>query len=206
MLFNLFHAHTDQFALFNLLRYLTVRSGAACLTALVLSFLLGTPVIRWLKSVQRGGQPIRLDGPERHLLEKQGTPTMGGVLILLAAVGSTLLWTDLRNAYVWAVLFCTLGYGAIGFADDYMKLSKRNTKGVSARGKLIAQVAIGLVSAIWIATAWAASESRSINPMSSAEALNTVVSKPSVIAIGRPSAHTCRCLSRSRVQKRPRMR
>lgn len=153
MLFNLFHAHAEQFALFNLLRYLTVRSGTACLTALVLSFLLGSPVIRWLKSVQRGGQPIRLDGPERHLLEKQGTPTMGGVLILLASVGSTLLWADLRNAYVWAVLFCTLGYGAIGFADDYMKLSKRNTKGVSARGKLVAQVAIGLVSAIWIATA-----------------------------------------------------
>ncbi len=153
MLFNLFHPHADQYALFNLLRYLTVRSGAACLTALVLSFLLGSPVIRWLKSVQRGGQPIRLDGPERHLLEKQGTPTMGGVLILLAAVGSTLLWADLRNDYVWAVLFCTLGYGAIGFADDYMKLSKRNTKGVSARGKLVAQVVIGLVSAIWIAAA-----------------------------------------------------
>ena len=153
MLFNLFHAHADQFALFNLLRYLTVRSGTACLTALVLSFLLGGPVIRWLKSVQRGGQPIRLDGPERHLLEKQGTPTMGGVLILLAAVGSTLLWADLRNDYVWAVLFCTLGYGAIGFADDYMKLSRRNTKGVSARGKLVAQVLIGLVSAIWIAAA-----------------------------------------------------
>ena len=151
MLYDVLHPYAEQFALFNLLRYITVRSGAACLTALVLSFLLGGPVIRWLKSVQRGGQPIRLDGPERHLLEKQGTPTMGGVLILLASVGSTLLWADLRNNYVWAVLFCTLGYGAIGFADDFLKLSRRNTKGVSARGKLVAQVVIGLIAAAWIA-------------------------------------------------------
>ena len=151
MLFDLLRPHAEQFALFNLVRYITFRSGAACLTALVLSFLLGTPVIRWLKSVQRGGQPIRLDGPARHLIEKQGTPTMGGVLILLASVGSTLLWADLRNSYVWAVLLCTMGYGAIGFADDYLKLSRRNTRGVSARGKLAAQVAVGLVAAIWIA-------------------------------------------------------
>ena len=153
MLFDLLRPHAEQFALFNLVRYITFRSGAACLTALVLSFVLGTPVIRWLKSVQRGGQPIRLDGPARHLVEKQGTPTMGGVLILLASVGSTLLWADLRNNYVWAALFCTMGYGAVGFADDYLKLSRRNTKGVSARGKLVAQVVIGLVAACWIAIA-----------------------------------------------------
>ncbi len=152
MLYILTHGHAEQNALFNLLRYITFRSGAACLTSLVLSFLLGAPVIRWLKSVQRGGQPIRLDGPERHLVEKRGTPTMGGVLILLASVGSTLLWADLRNQYVWAVLFCTLGYGAIGFVDDYLKLSRRDTRGVSARGKLVAQVAIGLVTAAWIDT------------------------------------------------------
>ena len=95
-------------------------------------------VIRWLRSVQRGGQPIRLDGPERHLVEKKGTPTMGGVLILLSLSISTLLWADLRNGFVWAVLLLTLGYGAIGFVDDFMKLSRRNTKGVSARGKMIA--------------------------------------------------------------------
>ena len=150
MLYTLTHAHAEQNTLFNLFRYITFRSGAACLTALVLSFLLGAPVIRWLKSVQRGGQPIRLDGPERHLVEKKGTPTMGGVLILLASVGATLLWANLANQYVWAVLFCTLGYGAIGFADDYMKLSRRNTKGVSARAKLVGQLVIGLVAAYWI--------------------------------------------------------
>ncbi|GAC1347910.1 MAG: phospho-N-acetylmuramoyl-pentapeptide-transferase [Acetobacteraceae bacterium] len=151
MLFNLARGFADQLILANLFRYITFRSGAACLTALFLSFLLGPVVIRWLKSVQRGGQPIREDGPARHLIEKKGTPTMGGVLILLSLTSSTLLWADLHNGYVWAVMLLTLGYGAIGFADDFLKLSRRNTKGVSARGKLIAQVVMGLICAIWIA-------------------------------------------------------
>ncbi len=150
VLFDLARPYAGQFILFNLARYLTFRSAAACLTALVVSFLLGPLVIRWLKRVQRNGQPIRLDGPERHLIEKKGTPTMGGVLILLAMTVSTLLWADLGNGYVWAVLLLTLGYGAVGFVDDYLKLSRRNTRGVSPRGKLICQVALGLGCAIWI--------------------------------------------------------
>ena len=150
MLVYLTRFSTDQFILANLFRYITFRSGAACLTSLFLSFLFGPIVIRWLKSVQNGGQPIRLDGPARHLIEKKGTPTMGGVLILLSLAFSTLLWADLRNGYVWAVLLLTLGYGGIGFADDYLKLSRRNTKGVSARGKLWAQLAMGLGCAVWI--------------------------------------------------------
>ena len=150
MLYNLARPFADQFILFNLFRYITFRSGAACLTALVVSFYLGPKVIRWLKTVQRQGQPIRLDGPERHLLEKQGTPTMGGVLILFALTISTLLWVDLRNVYIWPVLFVTLGYGALGFTDDYLKLSRRNTRGVPARPKLVAQTAIGLAAGAWI--------------------------------------------------------
>src|SRR5579872_4591259 len=150
MLFDLARPLANQFILFNLFRYITFRSGAACLTALVVSFILGPPLIRWLKSLQRHGQPIRSDGPERHLIEKKGTPTMGGVLILFAMSISTLLWVDLRNAYVWAVLFVTLGYGAIGFVDDYLKLSRRNHKGVSASVKLITQLIIGLAAAIWL--------------------------------------------------------
>ncbi len=153
MLYNLFRPLADQFILFNLFRYITFRSGAACLTALLVSFVLGPVTIRWLKSVQGHGQPIRADGPERHLIEKKGTPTMGGVLILFAMTASTLLWADLRNMYVWAVLFVTLGYGALGFADDYMKLSKRNHRGVSGRTKLVAQAAIGLAAAVLIASA-----------------------------------------------------
>ena len=151
MIYLLAHALSpEKFALINLIRYLTFRCGAACLTALVISLWMGPRFIRWLKSVQRGGQPIREDGPARHLIEKKGTPTMGGVLILAALTLSTLLWTDLLNGYVWAVLFCTIGYGLVGAVDDYMKLSKRNTKGVSARGKLAVQLVIGLISAVWI--------------------------------------------------------
>ncbi|MCK8783108.1 phospho-N-acetylmuramoyl-pentapeptide-transferase [Roseomonas sp. NAR14] len=150
MIYNLFTPYADDFALFNLVRYVTFRSGAACLTALVLSLALGPRIIRWLRSVQRGGQPIRADGPERHLLEKKGTPTMGGVLILLGTVLSTLLWTDLRSGFVWAVLALTVGYGALGFADDWLKVTKRNTKGVSARAKLVVQAGLGLLVAVWI--------------------------------------------------------
>ena len=150
MLVYLTRFSTDQFILANLFRYITFRAGAACLTALVLSLVLGPRVIRWLKSVQNGGQPIRLDGPARHLIEKKGTPTMGGVLILASLTVPTLLWANLRNGYVWAVLLLTLGYGGIGFMDDYLKLSKRNTKGVSARGKLVAQLLMGLGCAVWI--------------------------------------------------------
>jgi phospho-N-acetylmuramoyl-pentapeptide-transferase len=134
----------------HIFRYITFRAGGACLTALIISFWLGPKLIRTLKALQRHGQPIRTDGPERHLIEKKGTPTMGGVLILLAMGASTLIWADLANGYVWAVLMVTFGYGAIGFADDFLKLTKRNTKGVSGRVKLLAQGGIGLIAAIWI--------------------------------------------------------
>ncbi len=150
MIFNLFAPLADEFAAFNLIRYITFRAGAACLTAFVLSLVLGPTVIRWLRLRQRGGQPIREDGPARHLVEKKGTPTMGGVLILLALVVATLLWADLRNGYVWAVLLVTAGYGALGFTDDFLKVTKRNTKGVSGRHKLIAQAVLGLGAALWM--------------------------------------------------------
>jgi len=150
MLFNVFRPFADQYALANLFRYITFRSGAACLTALFIAFILGPMVIRWLKSVQRDGQPIREDGPERHLVEKKGTPTMGGILILFALGFSTLLWADLRNSYVWAVMFVTFGYGLLGFCDDYQKLSKRDHRGISGRVKLVVQAVIGLIAGIWI--------------------------------------------------------
>ncbi|MGE0416766.1 MAG: phospho-N-acetylmuramoyl-pentapeptide-transferase [Acetobacteraceae bacterium] len=150
MLYNLLRPFAEQFALANLIRYITFRSGAACLTALIVCFWLGPVLIRWLRKVQKHGQPIRADGPERHLVEKKGTPTMGGLLILFALTISTLLWGDLRNGYVWAVLFVTLGYGALGFWDDYLKVTKRNTKGVPGRVKLLVQAIIGAAAAIWI--------------------------------------------------------
>ena len=147
----LLHLVAERVSVFNLFRYQTFRSGAACLTSLVICLWLGPRVIRWLKSVQGSGQPIRIDGPERHLIEKKGTPTMGGVLILASLTTSTLLWADLRSGYVWAALFCTLAYGAVGLVDDYLKLSRRNSRGVSARGKLLVQLGVGLVTAAWIA-------------------------------------------------------
>ncbi|HZF74563.1 MAG TPA: phospho-N-acetylmuramoyl-pentapeptide-transferase [Acetobacteraceae bacterium] len=150
MIYNLLAPLADEFIAFNLFRYLTFRAGAACMTALFLSLAFGPAMIRWLRSVQNGGQPIRLDGPQSHLVTKKGTPTMGGVLILVATTAATLGWADLGNGYVWAVLLVTLGFGALGFADDWLKVTKRNTKGVSGRQKLAAQGAIGLVAGVWI--------------------------------------------------------
>ncbi len=150
MIYNLTRLLPDHYAIVNLLRYITFRSACACLTALIVSFLLGPMTIRWLRSVQGQGQPIREDGPERHLIEKKGTPTMGGLLILFALIISTLLWVDLRNGYVWAVLFVTVTYGALGFLDDYLKVTKRNSKGVNGRVKLIVQAGVGLIAALWL--------------------------------------------------------
>lgn len=148
MFFNLIAPLADQIIAANLFRYLTFRAGAACITALILSLMFGPMMIRHLRAIQGQGQPIRPDGPERHLIEKKGTPTMGGVLILSALTISTLLWADLRNGFVWVVLALTLSYGGIGFIDDYIKLSKANYKGLSSRGKLILQSVFGLAAAI----------------------------------------------------------
>src|SRR5690606_38490601 len=115
MLYNLLVPLSEQFQVLNLFRYLTFRTGGAVITALVLAFLLGPALIAWLRKKQRYGQPIREDGPESHLQTKQGTPTMGGMLILFALSISALLWADLGNPYVWIVLFVTVSYGAIGF-------------------------------------------------------------------------------------------
>jgi len=112
---------------------------------------MGPRTIRWLKKKQREGQPIRQDGPESHLITKQGTPTMGGVLILLALALSTLLWADLRNGYVWVVLFVTVGFGLIGFFDDFLKLTRRSSRGLPSRTKFLAQLLVGLVASIAIA-------------------------------------------------------
>ncbi len=150
MLFNLLSPLGDEFQLFNLFRYLTFRTGGAIMTALVISFIFGPRIIAWLKSKQGEGQPIREDGPASHLLTKRGTPTMGGALILLAITVSTLLWADLTNGYVWCVLMVTAGFGLIGFADDYRKLTRRSHKGVSGRARLAAEFAIVAVAFFWI--------------------------------------------------------
>jgi phospho-N-acetylmuramoyl-pentapeptide-transferase len=117
---------------FNLFRYITFRAGGAFATALVFGFIFGRPLIDLLRRRQGKGQPIRDDGPQTHFV-KAGTPTMGGLLILSALMVSTLLWARLDNPYVWIVILVTLAFGLIGFADDYAKVTKQNTKGVSGR-------------------------------------------------------------------------
>jgi phospho-N-acetylmuramoyl-pentapeptide-transferase len=146
MLFNLLVPLADQVPILNLFRYLTFRSGSAVMTALAICFLMGPATIRWLKAKQREGQPIRNDGPESHLLTKQGTPTMGGVLILMSLTLSTLLWADLTNGFVWVVIGVSFGYGLIGFFDDYLKLTRRNSRGLRSRTKFLAQLLIGLAA------------------------------------------------------------
>ena len=150
MLYNLLYPLSEHVQVFNLFRYITFRTGGAVMTALAISLFCGPGVIRWLKSLQPRGQPIRDDGPQRHIVAKAGTPTMGGVLILLALVGATLLWADLANGFVWATLLVTVGFGAVGAADDYLKVSKRNPRGMPGKVKLLAEILIAFGAAAWI--------------------------------------------------------
>jgi phospho-N-acetylmuramoyl-pentapeptide-transferase len=150
MLYNFLYPLADQIAVFNLFKYITFRAVGATLTALIVSFMLAPRLIVWLRTWQKQGQPIRTDGPESHLLTKKGTPTMGGLLILMALSVSTLLWADLRSPYVWIVMLVTLGYGLIGFLDDYLKVSKKNPKGMPGRTKLVGEIVIALIAAYWV--------------------------------------------------------
>ncbi len=134
----------------NLFNYITFRAGGATMTALVISFLLGPRVISALRSRQGRGQPIRADGPQSHLTTKTGTPTMGGLLILLASIGSTLLWSDFSNVFLWIALLTTLGFGIIGFADDYSKLRNYSSDGVPGRVKLVLEAVIAIFAIYFI--------------------------------------------------------
>lgn len=150
MLYNLLYPLSDDFVVFNIFRYLTFRTGAAVMTALLISFICGPAIIRWLRSKQKRGQPIREDGPQSHIIAKQGTPTMGGVLILLAFSVSTLLWADLTNRYIWACLWVTTGFGLVGLADDYLKVTKVNSRGLPGKVKLLIEAFVALTAIAWI--------------------------------------------------------
>ncbi|HZN26708.1 MAG TPA: phospho-N-acetylmuramoyl-pentapeptide-transferase, partial [Burkholderiales bacterium] len=134
---------------FNVFNYITLRSVLACLTALVLSFVVGPAMIRKL-TAYKIGQSVRSDGPQTHLT-KAGTPTMGGALILVSVVVTTLLWADLSNRFVWVVLGVTIAFGAIGWIDDYRKVVHRNPKGLSAKAKFFWQSVFGISAAWFIA-------------------------------------------------------
>ena len=142
-------AHYFHFeGLANLIRYQTFRAGAALMTALVIGLVIGPRFIDMLRVRQGKGQPIREDGPQSHLA-KRGTPTMGGLMILISLVVSMLLWMDLTNPFVWACLAVTCGFGLIGFLDDYDKVKKRSTAGVSGKARLAGEFAVAGVAA-WI--------------------------------------------------------
>ncbi len=134
------------FSPFNLFRYLTFRTIGAAGTGLFFVFFFGPTIISALRLKQGKGQPIRADGPQSHLLTKKGTPTMGGLMILSGLVVSALLWANLESPYVWIVLFVTIGFGAIGFYDDYLKVTKQSDRGFSGRSRLACEFAIALVA------------------------------------------------------------
>jgi phospho-N-acetylmuramoyl-pentapeptide-transferase len=142
----------DFEGVFNIFRYITFRSVGALVTALAIALLIGPRFIGFLRTKQGKGQPIREDGPASHLLTKKGTPTMGGLMILIALTIATLFWMDFGNGFVWACLFVTLGFGAIGFMDDYDKVTKRSHKGVSGRTRLMLEFLIAGLACTWIAS------------------------------------------------------
>jgi phospho-N-acetylmuramoyl-pentapeptide-transferase len=148
MLYHLFFRFSSEFSAFNVFRYITFRTGAATLTALFIAFMVGPPLIRWLERM-RVEQPIRDIGPDHQ--SKEGTPTMGGLLILLSLLVSVLLWSNLDNRFVWIVIGITSGYGLLGFIDDYRKVKEGHSGGISARAKLFWQtlMAIGVALAIY---------------------------------------------------------
>ncbi len=148
MLYHLLYPLHVDYTFFNVFRYITFRTIYAAITALLLCFVIGPWLIRELGSHQIG-QTIRRDGPERHLA-KEGTPTMGGLLIVLAAVVPTLLWANLTNPYIWIAVFVTVGFGTIGFIDDYKKVIRKDPKGMSARAKFLSQVGLATVAALII--------------------------------------------------------
>jgi len=150
--------YSDSSQFFNLFNYITFRTGGAMFTGMIIAFAIGAPFISWLRQRQGKGQPIREDGPAGHLLTKKGTPTMGGLIILISLGISSLLWADLQNPYVWSVLIVTLGFGAIGFVDDFAKVTKQHHGGLSAKLRLLFEFSIAAVAAIamlvaeWVAT------------------------------------------------------
>lgn len=149
MLLELFQWLAQDIRAFSVFNYITLRAVLATITALTISFIAGPPVIRWL-SLKKIGQSVRDDGPQTHLI-KTGTPTMGGALILISLSIATLLWADLSNHFVWIVLIVTLGFGIVGWIDDWRKVVYRNPKGLSAKTKFFWQGLIGLGAAVTLA-------------------------------------------------------
>jgi phospho-N-acetylmuramoyl-pentapeptide-transferase len=153
---------SDTISVLNVFRYITFRTGGAMFTGIVFVFLFGPSIINSLRLKQGKGQPIRPDGPQSHLVTKKGTPTMGGLMILSSLVVSTVLWANPGNAYVWVVLGVTLGFGLIGFYDDYLKVTKQSHAGFSGRTRLLIEFTIAGVACYVIAVIGRAPQSTSL--------------------------------------------
>ena len=145
MLYSLFSSLVDIFSFFNVFKFLTVRTGLAVITAMVIVFLIGDKFINYFSS-KKITNPIRSDGPEDHLIKKIGTPTMGGVLILIGLFAGVFLWADLLNPYNWLLIFITLSFGILGAFDDFKKIKNNSSKGISSKYKLLIQIILGLIS------------------------------------------------------------
>ncbi len=147
MLYNLLTNYSDTYSFLNFFNFLTVRTGLAVITSMVIVFLIGDRFINFF-SIKKITNPIRLDGPKEHLIKKIGTPTMGGVLILIGLFAGVFLWSDLYNPYNWLLIFITFSFGTLGALDDYRKIKKNNSNGISSKLKFIIQIILSLISLI----------------------------------------------------------
>ena len=145
MLFNLLTSLIDQYSFLNVFKYLTFRTGLSVVTSLIVVFLIGGPLIKLFSEKMITG-PIRQDGPIDHIIKKSGTPTMGGVIIIIGILSSTLLWADLNNIYVWTLIFVSLSLGMLGLLDDILKIKLENSRGLKSRYKFLGQIIIGIIT------------------------------------------------------------
>ena len=145
MLFHFFTSLIDQYSFLNVFRYLTFRTGLSVITSLTVVFLIGAPLIKIFSEKMITG-PIRQDGPIDHIVKKSGTPTMGGVIIIIGILSSTLLWADLTNVYVWTLIFVSLSLGGLGLFDDILKIKLRNSSGLKSSYKFTGQLIIGALA------------------------------------------------------------
>tara|TARA_A100001015_G_scaffold320977_1_gene449460 strand:- start:6082 stop:7167 length:1086 start_codon:yes stop_codon:yes gene_type:complete len=145
MLFHFFTSLIDQYSFFNVFKYLTFRTGLSVITSLVIVFIIGSPLIKIFSEKMITG-PIRQDGPIDHIIKKSGTPTMGGVIIIIGIISSTLLWADLTNVYVWTLIFVSLSLGGLGLLDDMLKIKFKNSSGLKSKYKFSGQLIIGVIA------------------------------------------------------------
>ena len=145
MLYSFLISLVDNFSFLNVFKYITFRIGLSVITSLIIIFLIGNPLIKYFSKKQITG-PIRQDGPIDHIIKKSGTPTMGGLMILIGIIVSTLMWADLSNVYIWIVLFVCTSLGLLGFIDDYLKIKFKNSSGINAKAKFLGQFLISLIA------------------------------------------------------------